>query len=424
MIALQDHDGVVQIQPGVPVLRMLHTGDLCPLDAYAEPFRTGTVAPLLSEIMDLARSYDAVVTNLEAPLGVGGAPILKGGPNFRADPAARRGLQALGITHACLANNHIKDYGPGPIAETLALLPEAGITPLGVADRFDGVSDPVVIRGGGVTVALLNAAEGEYAYPRDGELGASCLNEGELMLKIRAARQAADAVVLRIHAGREYVPFPATWLRRVYQRLVDAGADLVVADHPHVPQGLERRGRGLILYSLGNFVFDFSDSPSLKGTRIGYAAGCAFAKHGLTEVRILPYVQMPDFRVRLLPPGADRAAFFAFLDQVSAPLADDARATAIWEEFVRRGGPRTLKAMKDVMLTYPPEQAGDLRKFFRSLSGAFNTCRTHLEERRLLIRLGYEERLAPDPAAGVELDAAADAMARLEDRLRAEPIAG
>jgi poly-gamma-glutamate synthesis protein (capsule biosynthesis protein) len=36
---------------------------------------------------------------------------------------------------------------------------------------------------------------------------------------------------------------------------VEQGADLVIQHHPHVCQGIERHGEGLIAYSLGNFVF-------------------------------------------------------------------------------------------------------------------------------------------------------------------------
>ena len=43
---------------------------------------------------------------------------------------------------------------------------------------------------------------------------------------------------------------------------IDAGANLVIGHHPHVPQGLEAYGYGLIFYSLGNFVFGGNLHPS------------------------------------------------------------------------------------------------------------------------------------------------------------------
>ena len=50
---------------------------------------------------------------------------------------------------------------------------------------------------------------------------------------------------------------------------VDAGAGLIVGHHPHVLQGVEVYKRSLILYSLGNFVFDLMPeflSPATRDT--------------------------------------------------------------------------------------------------------------------------------------------------------------
>lgn len=44
-------------------------------------------------------------------------------------------------------------------------------------------------------------------------------------------------------------------MTQAFQGLADAGADLVVGHHPHVPQGLQIHKKTPIFYSLGNFVF-------------------------------------------------------------------------------------------------------------------------------------------------------------------------
>jgi poly-gamma-glutamate synthesis protein (capsule biosynthesis protein) len=46
--------------------------------------------------------------------------------------------------------------------------------------------------------------------------------------------------------------------------MIDAGADVVVGGHPHVTQGAEYYRGKLIVYSLGNFVFDGFDLPEAK----------------------------------------------------------------------------------------------------------------------------------------------------------------
>ena len=48
--------------------------------------------------------------------------------------------------------------------------------------------------------------------------------------------------------------------------MIDAGADVIVGAHPHVTQGAEYYKGHLIVYSLGNFLFNgFKDPDNLTG---------------------------------------------------------------------------------------------------------------------------------------------------------------
>jgi poly-gamma-glutamate synthesis protein (capsule biosynthesis protein) len=73
---------------------------------------------------------------------------------------------------------------------------------------------------------------------------------------VEAARAGHDLVIVVLHWGDEYEDAPQKWQVRAARAFVDAGADAVIAHHPHVLQGIERYGDGLIAYSIGNFVFD------------------------------------------------------------------------------------------------------------------------------------------------------------------------
>lgn len=73
--------------------------------------------------------------------------------------------------------------------------------------------------------------------------------------RIAEAKEKADYVVVYIHWGMEN----GTWLEP-YQltsgkEFIDAGADVVVGDHPHVVQGIEYYKGKPIFYSLGNYWF-------------------------------------------------------------------------------------------------------------------------------------------------------------------------
>jgi poly-gamma-glutamate synthesis protein (capsule biosynthesis protein) len=72
--------------------------------------------------------------------------------------------------------------------------------------------------------------------------------------EIAAARRSADFVIVLIHWGIERHSTPTAEQRRIGRAMLDAGASAVIGHHPHVLQGIERRGGGVIAYSLGNFV--------------------------------------------------------------------------------------------------------------------------------------------------------------------------
>ena len=73
---------------------------------------------------------------------------------------------------------------------------------------------------------------------------------------VTAAAAESDAVVVVFHFGTEYDPQPTGEQRALAHAAVDAGAAVVVGHHAHTLQPWERRGDALILYGLGNFVFD------------------------------------------------------------------------------------------------------------------------------------------------------------------------
>jgi poly-gamma-glutamate capsule biosynthesis protein CapA/YwtB (metallophosphatase superfamily) len=100
---------------------------------------------------------------------------------------------------------------------------------------------------------------------------------------IRAARPKADCVIVSLHAheGLEGDRFaPAEFVAAAAHAAIDAGADAVFGHGPHVLRGIEvYRGRP-ILYSLGNFVFEYEtirELPSDEYERLGLPATAGVA---------------------------------------------------------------------------------------------------------------------------------------------------
>jgi len=68
-----------------------------------------------------------------------------------------------------------------------------------------------------------------------------------------------------MHWGQEHEPEDDRQ-KQLARLMIDSGADLVVGSHPHVTQGVEYYHDKLIVYSLGNFVFDgFEEGPARTG---------------------------------------------------------------------------------------------------------------------------------------------------------------
>ena len=70
---------------------------------------------------------------------------------------------------------------------------------------------------------------------------------------IREASQNSDFVLFYPHIGGQFNINPGRFTNYVVQRAVDAGADCVIASHPHVVQKAERVASVPCFYSIGNF---------------------------------------------------------------------------------------------------------------------------------------------------------------------------
>lgn len=74
--------------------------------------------------------------------------------------------------------------------------------------------------------------------------------------QITAAKKLADVVIVTIHGGNEYFPYPRPGLRKMCRHFIDLGVDAVICHHPHVPGAYEVYEGKPIYYSIGNLVFD------------------------------------------------------------------------------------------------------------------------------------------------------------------------
>ncbi|MSQ69320.1 MAG: CapA family protein [Gammaproteobacteria bacterium] len=234
-------------------------------------------APLLA-------SADYAIANLECPVASVGAAKAAKMFAFRAAPATLKPLQGR-FQAVSLANNHSGDYGRAAFLQTIALLEQAGVRHFGGGRNLAHAHAPLWIERQGLRIAVLGY--NEYK-PREFEAGPdwpgiAWSEDWQVVADIRAARAAgADLVIPFLHWGWEKEPKPSGRQRQLAHTLIAAGADVVVGSHPHLTQGVEYYRGKLIVYSLGNFVFDgFTTTP----TRTGWLLELQLNQSGLVDWR-------------------------------------------------------------------------------------------------------------------------------------------
>ncbi|MXZ62907.1 MAG: CapA family protein [Chloroflexi bacterium] len=176
---------------------------------------------------------------------------------FRAPPDLAYTLRDAGFDAVSLANNHALDYGPVGLADTIDALDRLGVTHFGAGEDAAGAVRPLVIEARGWRLALLGfSAVRSSVFAGAAEPGVAEASVDAVQAAVEAADSDADAVIVAFHFGTEYDATPTREQRTLAHAAVDAGATLVVGHHAHTLQPWDRRGDALILYGLGNFVFD------------------------------------------------------------------------------------------------------------------------------------------------------------------------
>ena len=211
---------------------------------------------------------EITVGNLESTLSDDGSPT-QGGDSFHAHPDVVKGLKLAGFDAVVLANNHLGDYGPRALRQTLARLRAADLPYVGAGRDLKEARRPVIVTRDGVRVGFIatesiGETPGATADrggtnrlnmpPRTGPLNERQLDR--ISGDIAKLSKRADVVVVIPHWGTQYTHVPEASQRRAARAFVAAGADLVIGGHPHWVQGWEHIRDAVVVHSLGNFVFD------------------------------------------------------------------------------------------------------------------------------------------------------------------------
>lgn len=171
-------------------------------------------------------------------------------------------MNEMGIDIVTMANNHILDFGPEGITDSIAALTEAGIRYVGVGEDLNEAKKLEVMEVKGRKIGFLGTSRvymaASWAAGVDHPGVFSTYDPAMAVEEIKKARELVDYLVVYVHWGVERETTPKEYQRVMGRQYIDAGADLVIGSHPHVLQPLEYYNDKPIMYSLGNFVFGSS----------------------------------------------------------------------------------------------------------------------------------------------------------------------
>ncbi|RKS07291.1 poly-gamma-glutamate synthesis protein (capsule biosynthesis protein) [Nocardiopsis sp. Huas11] len=223
----------------------------------------GEVLPVLEE-----SAPDVRVVNLETGVTSGGAFWPGKAVHYRAHPSNLPCLARV-RPHVCsLANNHVMDFGPTGLVDTLDALSAAGLRTAGAGRAAEEACAPVAVPvdgGGRVLVFAVGLASsgippawaaradrpGVALAPTGAGSGAA-----EIVARVRRTREPGDVVVVSVHWGGNW-GYDVSREVDFAHALVDGGVDLVHGHSSHMPRPIEVYRDRLVLYGCGDLVNDY-----------------------------------------------------------------------------------------------------------------------------------------------------------------------
>jgi poly-gamma-glutamate synthesis protein (capsule biosynthesis protein) len=281
-------------------------------------------------------------------------------PHGRQPPSMAQIFTDCGFDAVTIANNHMYDFGPEALLDTRALLLGKGIAVTGAGRDLDEARQPAIVERAGIKVGFLGYCSvipegGEAAPGKAGIAPLRVVTEYEprgphaacrvitrpaeedmrmILDDIAALKRRVDIVVVAFHWGVIWVPrVIADYQVIAAHAAIDAGADMILGHHAHVPKAIEMYRGKAVFYSLSNFCMTkpfpspkWQEAPWMHGALRNSAdqdpgypllpygrdakrsllAKAVLAKDGIKGVSFLPMLIDKHYRPEVLQAGDPR----------------------------------------------------------------------------------------------------------------------
>ncbi len=238
-------------------------GDICLGDHYfsmghgtASVLKKNETHNVFGVTSSAVEGCQIVFGNLECPLSSSSKALSDVEKTvFRGDPSFAAKLKSAGVSIVNIANNHMSQHGKEAFFETIECLKDNGISPLGLIGNDRYSSEPVIYELNNKTIGFLGYSLVPDQYHTGQELYASG-PEKKICNDIKLLKQDVDVVLVSLHFGAEGKSIPEKKDVLIAKNLIESGADILLGHHSHVFHPVEHFKKGLICYSLGDYIFD------------------------------------------------------------------------------------------------------------------------------------------------------------------------
>ncbi len=314
-------------------IEIVAAGDISITQSIAELYRSGSLDAVCGPALGWLQQADLRVGNLESQI-VGDLPQYgENGSFLRADANAVGILRDLNFDVVTVANNHCLDFGSQGLAHSVQQVQKTGIATTGYQQDGTAAAAACVERGG-VRMGFLSYCDdfrGDSAeLVKTSPVG---FDVNVAIREIQDLKKRVDIVVVQLHWGYEFQLFPMQHHRDQARAMADAGADVVLCHHAHVPMGVERWGSALIAHGLGNFIFR-PDQYVIDGNPLSQTAlllRVELSKSGVAGAELAGFAINPNGSLSAFDKSEQRW-FQGIMGSISRGLGDDAKIAKLTED--------------------------------------------------------------------------------------------
>lgn len=270
------------------------------MDAYDSNTGTYDFSYVFDNISSYTKTADICIGNLETSFA-GEDRGYSNYPTFNSPDSLADSLKHIGVDVLSTAGNHALDMGFSGLSRTIDVLDKADISHLGTYKTQEDQDKVLIKYVKGVKIAFINYTYGTngIAVPSDKKFCINLIDKDLIKKHIETAKnQNADIIVACMHWGTEYQTKQNSEQEELADFLFQNGVNVIIGNHPHVIQPMEKRTVTLedgstrdvfVAYALGNFICD----QNAVNTRDSIILNLKITKHTDGSITIDNYDYVP-----------------------------------------------------------------------------------------------------------------------------------